>query len=121
MVLGFGDLGPMLFNFAVRSDPHGGADDTHGDLGVHILFSEGFVLSHHVFFSITRQSKRDLDLFNEFLVGCFTIRGNSRYNRVEFLEFAVYLTESLGLLGSPGGVVFGIKIDNDVFAAEILE
>jgi hypothetical protein len=55
------------------------------------------------------------------LVGCFTVRGNSQYNRVEFLEFAVYVTESLGFLGSPGGVVFGIKIDNDVFAPEILE
>jgi hypothetical protein len=121
MIRSVGHSGPMFFNFAVRSDPHGGTDDTHGDLAVHFLFPKGFVLGHHFFFRVAQNKKRDLGLFNEFLVGCFTVRGNSQYNRVEFLEFAVYVTESLGFLGSPGGVVFGIKIDNDVFAPEILE
>jgi hypothetical protein len=49
----------------------------------------------------------------------FTVRGNPQDDRVEFLEFAVYVTESLGLLDSPGSVVFGIKVDDDVFALEI--
>jgi hypothetical protein len=53
-------------------------------------------------------------------MGCFIVRGNSQDNRIEFLEFAVNVTESLGFLGSPGGVILGIKIDNDVFAFEIL-
>jgi hypothetical protein len=37
------------------------------------------------------------------------------------LEFAVDVTESLGLLISPGGVVFGIKVEDDVFALEIFQ
>jgi len=49
----------------------------------------------------------------------FIVRGNSQNNRIEFLEFAENVTESLGFLGSPGGVVFGIKIDDDVPAFEV--
>jgi hypothetical protein len=49
----------------------------------------------------------------------FIVRGYSQDNRIEFLEFAVNVTESLGFLGSPGGVVLGIKVDDDVFALEI--
>ncbi len=41
--------------------------------------------------------------------------------RVEFLEFAVHVTESLGLLGSAGGVVFGIEVDDEIFSLEIFQ
>ena len=52
-------------------------------------------------------------------MGCFIVRGNSQDSRIEFLEFAVNVTESLGFLGSPGGVVLGIKVDDDILALEI--
>jgi hypothetical protein len=60
-------------------------------------------------------------LFDEFLMRCFTVWGNSQYDSIEFLEFAIDVTESLGLLGSPRGVVFGIKVNDDVFASESLQ
>ena len=53
-------------------------------------------------------------------MGCFVVRGNAQDSRIEFLEFAVNVTESLGFLGSPGGVVLGIKVDDDVSASEVL-
>jgi hypothetical protein len=53
-------------------------------------------------------------------MGSFIVRGNPQDSRIEFLEFAVNVTESLGFLGSPGGVVLGIKVDDDVLAPEIL-
>ncbi len=57
----------------------------------------------------------------KFQVGCPAIRGDTQYDRIEFLEFAIHVTESLGFLGSPGGVIFGIKIDDEVFALEIFQ
>jgi len=53
-------------------------------------------------------------------MGCFVVRGNSQDSRIEFLEFAVNVTESLGFLGSPGSVILWIKVDDDVPAPEIL-
>jgi len=53
-------------------------------------------------------------------MGCFIVGGNSQDNRIEFLEFAINVTESLGFLGSPGGIILGIKVDDNVFAPEIL-
>lgn len=53
-------------------------------------------------------------------MGCFVVGGNSQDKRIEFLEFAIKVTESLGFFGSPGGVILGIKVHDDVFAPEVL-
>ena len=116
----FGNFAPVLFHLAVGSNPNGGPDDTHGDLAVHFLLPECFVSRHHFFFRIAQQRKRDVELCCKFCMGCFIVGGYSQDNRIEFLEFAINVTESLGFLGSPGCVVLGIKIDDHVFAFEIL-
>ena len=54
-------------------------------------------------------------------MGSLAVRGDTQNDRFEFLEFAIDVTESLGLLSSPGGVVFGIKIDDDIFSSKILQ
>jgi hypothetical protein len=53
-------------------------------------------------------------------MGCLIVGGNSQDNRIESLEFAINVTESLGFLGSPGGVILGIKVHDDVSAPEVL-
>ena len=120
MVRSLGDMAPVLFYLAVRPYPHGGPDDTHGDLAVHCLFPESFVCCHHFFFGVAQQRKRDFECCRKFRMRGFIVRGYSQDNRIEFLEFAVNVTESLGFFGSPGGVVLGIKVDDDVFALKIL-
>ena len=53
-------------------------------------------------------------------MGRFAVGGNAQHHRVKFLEFAIQVTESLGFLGSPGSVVFRIKVDDQVFTLEVL-
>ena len=120
MVSSFGDTAPVFLYLSVGPHPHGGPDDAHGDLAVHFLFPEGIVFRHDFFFGIAQQGKGNIEFCCKFLVGCFVVRGNAQDSRIEFLEFAVNVTESLGFLGSPGGVVLGIKVDDNVLASEIL-
>ncbi len=54
-------------------------------------------------------------------MGRFAVGGNAQHHCVEFLEFAIQVTESLGFLGSPGGVVLGIEIDNQILALEVFQ
>jgi len=70
---------------------------------------------------VAQQVKRNVEFFNEILMRRPTVGGDTQNDRFEFLEFAIDVTESLGLFGSPGGVVFGIKIDDNLFAPEILQ
>ena len=119
MVSCFGDTAPVFFYLSIGSHPHGGPDDAHGDLAVHVLFAEGVVFLHDFFFRIAQQGKGNFERRCEFCMGCFIVRGNSQDSRFDFLEFAVNVTESLGFLGSPGGVVLGVKVDDDVLAPEI--
>jgi len=120
MVSCFGDTAPVFFYLSVGPHPHGGADDAHGNLAVHVLFPVGVVCRHDFFFGIAQQGKGNIERCCKFCMGCFIVRGNSQDSRIEFLEFAVNVTESLGFLGSPGSIVFGIKVDDDVPASEIL-
>ena len=111
----------MLDDLAVRPHPHGGADDTFGDLAVHFFFAEGLVCFHYFFLRITQKFKRNTELLNKALVGGLTVRRDAQNYDIKFLEFAIYLTESLGFLGSPGCIVFGIKVNDDMLAFEILQ
>ena len=119
MIGSFGHLAPMFFDFAVGTYPHGGADYAHSDFAEHFFLPEGVVSGHQFFLRIAQQRERDLEFIDKFLMRCFIVRGNSQNHRVEFLEFAIQFTESLGLFGSPGSVVFRVKVDDDVFALEI--
>ena len=115
-----GDSAPVLFYLAVSSYPNGGSDNTHGDLAIHFLFAESLVFGHYFFFRIAQQRKGDLECCRKFCMRCFIVWGNSQNSRIEFLEFAINITESLGFLGSPGGIILGVKVDDDVFAPEII-
>lgn len=121
MIGRFGHLGPVFFHLAVRSDPYGGADHAQDGLAVHLLFTEGFVSGHHQFFRVAEQRERNVVFLDEFPVGGLVVRRNAENDGVAVLEFTQKVTESLGFLGSPGGVVFGIKIENHVFPREILQ
>ena len=52
-------------------------------------------------------------------MGCFVVGGDPQDNRIEFLEFAIQVTESLGFPGSPRCVVLGIKVKDDDFSLHL--
>ena len=54
-------------------------------------------------------------------MGCCLVRGDAQNDGIQFQEFAVQVTESLGLLGSPGCIVFGVEIKHNVFPLKILQ
>ena len=120
MLRRLGDTAPVLSHLAVRPYPHGGPDDAHGSLAVHLFFAESLIFFHHFFFRVAQQWKRNFERRRKFRVRGFIVGGNSHDSRIEFLEFAVNVTESLGFFGSPGGVVLGIEVDDEVFPLEIL-
>jgi len=111
----------MFPYLAVRPHPDRGPNHSPGDLAVHFLFTERPVCFHYFFLRVAQQVERNVVFADEILMGCLTVRGDTQNDCFEFLEFAIYVTESLGLFSSPGGVVFGIKIDDDVFSSEILQ
>ena len=117
----FGHLAPMFFHLPVGPYPYGRTNHALGDLTVHFLLPESLVLGHHLFFRVAQQYKGNIVLFNEFLMRCFTVRGDSQNYGIEFSEFAIYVTESLGFLGSPRRVIFGIEVNDDIFTFEILQ
>jgi hypothetical protein len=54
-------------------------------------------------------------------MGRFLIRGDAQDDGIQFQEFAIQVTESLGFLGSPGGIVFRVEIEHHPFAFKILQ
>ena len=54
-------------------------------------------------------------------MGSCTVGGDPQHHRVEFLEFAIQVTESLGFFSSPGGVVFRVEIDDQIFSLKVLQ
>ena len=54
-------------------------------------------------------------------MGSCLIRGNTQDNSIQFQEFAIQVTESLGFLGSPGGVILRVEIQHHMFAFKILK
>lgn len=54
-------------------------------------------------------------------MGSCRIWGNTQNDGIQFQEFAVQVTESLGFLGSPGGVVLRVEIQHHMFALEIFK
>lgn len=120
MIPGPGHLWPVFFNLAVRTDPDGGPNDAHNLLAVHFLFSERAILGHHLFFRIAQKGEWNVVFGDELLVRCFAVGGNAHNGRIEFQEFAVKVTESLGFLLSPGGIVFWIKVKYEIFTFNIL-
>ena len=121
MVRRFCHLAPVLPDFPVRPDPHGGADHARDNLAIHLFFTKGAILCHYLFIRIAQQGERNVEFGNKFLVGRLAVGRNPQYDCIKFLEFAIKVTESLGFLGSPGSIVFGIEVENDVFALEILQ
>ena len=120
MVRGRGYLWPVLFHLAIRADPDGGADNALNDFAIHFLLPECPVIGHYFFFRIAQKREGEVVLLDKFLVGGLHVRGNTQNNDIQFQEFAVQVTESLGFFGSAGCVVFGIEVEDDVFPAEVL-
>jgi len=54
-------------------------------------------------------------------MGSCLIRGNPQDNGIQFQEFAIQVTESLGFLGSPGSVILWVEIQHHMLAFKILK
>ena len=119
MICSFGNPFPVLGHRPVCPDQHSGSNNPHGNLAVHFFFTKGAILFHDFLFRVTEQCKRQFQLFYEFFMGCFLVRGDTQDDGIQFQEFAIQVTESLGFLGSPGGVVLGVEIDDQVFPGKI--
>ena len=52
---------------------------------------------------------------------CFGIGRNTEDDRTQFFKLTIQVTEAYGFLGSPGGVVLGIKIEYHMSAFKIFE
>ena len=116
MICSFGNPFPVLGHRPVCPDQHSGSNNPHGDLAVHFFFTKGAILFHDFLFRVTEQCKRQFQLFYEFFMRSFLVRGDTQDDGIQFQEFAIQVTESLGFLGSPGGIVFGVEIEHHPFA-----
>ena len=121
MIGRLGHLAPVFFDLSIRSDPNRGPDHAHNGLAVHFLLTERLIPGHHFFFRVAQQCERKIVFFDELLVRGLAVRRNAQNDDVSFLEFTHQVTESLGLLGSPGCVVLGVKVKDDVFSPEVFQ
>jgi hypothetical protein len=116
-----GDLWPMFPYPAAGTDPDGRANNPHNGFAVHLLFTKGPVFFHDLFLRVAQKGKGDTDSGDKVQVGGFIVRRYTQNNRIEFFELTIQVTEALGFRSSPGGVVFGIKIQDHMLTFKILQ
>src|SRR5882724_943159 len=115
MFLGF-YLRPDLFDASIGPDKKGHA------MGAHIFTSpKSFLAPDAIGFDdflvlISQQCERQAVFPYELVVGFHGIRADAEDDGAVFVEFRKRIAKSTGFLGATRGVVFRIKIEDDVFA-----
>jgi len=121
MIRCFGNFCPVFADLAVGIDPDGRTDRPHNHLAIHLFFAEGPIFFHHLLIRVAQQGKGNAMGVDKLLVRCFGIGRNTQDDRIQFLKLTIQVTEARGFLGSPGGVVLGVKIEYYMLAFKILE
>ena len=70
---------------------------------------------------VTQQGKGYVVGSDKRLMRRLGVRRNPNNDRIQCLKLTIQVTEAFGFLGSPGSVVFGVKIKNHMFVFKILQ
>lgn len=70
---------------------------------------------------VNQQCERQIVFGFKFHMAIQAIRADAEHHRIFFFDVEVVIAKAACLLGSAGGIVFGIEIQNDAPAAKIAE
>src|SRR5580765_370361 len=94
VVFGF-YVGPDFFDAAIRTDEEG------DPIGAHVFAAPECFLAP------------DAVSLDDFFVGLYGVGTHAEDDGTAFFEGGEFIAEATGFLGTTGGVVFGIKIEDD--------
>ena len=112
-------VGPDFFDFAVFADQEGDAVDAHVFSAHEGFFAPDVVGVDDFLLVVDEEREWEVEFFGEFFVAFGGVGTDAEDDGAFFLKFIVPIAEAARFLGATGGVVPGIKIKDDVFAAEI--
>src|SRR5688572_20736863 len=110
------DLAPFTAQHAFAVDQESTALNADDLSTVHVFLADDVELAAEFFIGIGQQVKRERLLLTEAFVHAHAVAGHTEYRRIAFLELGVSIAEILAFEGTAGGVVLGVKIQNQVLA-----
>jgi hypothetical protein len=112
-------VGPDFLNFTIFADQEGDAVNAHVFSAHESFLAPNIIGVNDFLFVVDDECEWEIQFLCKFFVALRGVGTDAQDDGVFFLEFIVPIPEPAGFLGASGGVVLGIKIQDDVFAAEI--
>src|SRR5699024_1808262 len=120
MAFGFG-LGNDMLDDAFFIDNKGRAFRTHVSATHEFLFPKNAIIIDHFFVFIRNEGKRQIVFAFKFFVAFGAVNADANDFITFFLQIFVIIPEVTGLSRAAGGIVFGIKIKDHLFAFVIFQ
>src|SRR5260370_41070939 len=111
------DLVSDLTHNAVFIDQEGLPTDAHELLAIEVFLLPDSVKLAYARIGIRQQRERQAVFVREFAVRGYIIGAHAQHHDAAFLHFAIGIAEAASFFSAAGGVVFWIKVQNNIFAA----
>jgi len=114
-------LAPLYLQYPFRAYQKRTAFDAHYLATVHVFFAYDVKLPAQGFIFVRQQVERKFMLVSEILVGSGGISRHAKNVCTGPGELRVKIPEILTFTGTARGVVFGVKINDEAFAPEVVQ
>ena len=115
-----GDWDPVLLDRTVGANQRRGANRSFDDFTLGILArAPSAVGSHDLNLRIGQERERQIELGNELIVRIDTVSTDPQDHRIGLRHVLNSVAEPARFFGSAGGIVLGIKPEDDVLAGVI--
>jgi len=106
---------------ALTIDDKGASDDSLAGLAEHFFLFDDAVFFADGPIGIAQQGEEEIKFFSELLVRGDAVAAHTEDVCFSGCEGADFITEIAGFLGSPGCVVFWVKVKNDGLSLEVFQ
>jgi hypothetical protein len=120
MIFGL-NLAIDFFDLSLFVDQKGHAVVTHVCSPHELFLAVGSIAIRDLALGVRQQTKRQIVLLREFLMGLLAIQRNSQHFDAAPFELCECISERASLFGAAGRVVFRVKIEYDLFASQVFQ
>ena len=121
MSRGFWYPAPVFLDGPITANPDCGADNADYFSSIHHFFTVSLVFGHHGFVRVAEQGQREIVFVDEFRVRLRVVGRDANHCCPGFPDFRPEIAEPARFLRTSRGIVFRIKVNDDVLAFEVLQ